>query len=480
MGEVWKARDTRLGREVAVEVLPSDLSADAERLARFEQEARSASALNHSNIVTVYDVGRSDSTSYIAMELVEGKTLREMLAEGPLPTRRMLSLAAQVADGLAKAHAAGIVHRDLKPENLMVSRDGFIKIMDFGLAKLAPVSAEGLSEMPTAAPQQTASGVVLGTVGYMSPEQASGRAVDFRSDQFTFGSILYEMVTGRRAFSRPTAAETLAAIIRGSRSPCPPRGRRRRFHWAGSSSAAWPRIPRSATPPPATSPGTWRASGTTSPKRAGHRWALLRRRRPGAGSPGCSPASCSSWPACRFCRKVVGPFRARERHPAARLPPAHLPAWKYLLRAILTGRTHGPVWRGLGGNAGARFCRQVRERRIQSACSAGRRHLFDFVLRGASALAQPPLPGGVREPRDLGPSASGGRRTPGNARGGRRRGLGTRRQPAGGVAAGRGQVSARIPGGAGHLLLARLDQPSAGFAGRRLDCLPRPRQLPRR
>jgi Tol biopolymer transport system component len=214
MGEVYRARDTRLSREVALKVLPTELSADAERLSRFEQEARSASALNHPNIVVVYDVGRSETTSWIAMELIEGKTLRGLLADGPLPERRLLQIAAQAADGLARAHSAGIVHRDLKPENLMISRDGFVKILDFGLVKLAPAGAEGLSEMPTAAPRQTASGVLLGTVGYMSPEQASGRPVDFRSDQFSFGSILYEMVTGRRAFSRPTAAETLAAIIR--------------------------------------------------------------------------------------------------------------------------------------------------------------------------------------------------------------------------------------------------------------------------
>ncbi|HEY6929524.1 MAG TPA: serine/threonine-protein kinase, partial [Thermoanaerobaculia bacterium] len=136
MGEVYRARDTRLAREVAIKVLPKELSADIGRLERFEKEARTASSLNHPNIVTIYEIGTSDSTSYIAMELVEGKTLRELLHSGPLPVRRILSLAAQAADGLAKAHAAGIVHRDLKPENLMITRDGFVKILDFGLAKL--------------------------------------------------------------------------------------------------------------------------------------------------------------------------------------------------------------------------------------------------------------------------------------------------------------------------------------------------------
>jgi len=214
MGEVYRARDTRLGREVAVKVLPEALASDQGRLARFESEARSASALNHPNIVTVYDVGRSDEVSWIAMELVRGKTLRELLAEGESPLRKTLSLAAQIADGLATAHAAGIVHRDLKPENLMVSTAGFVKILDFGLAKLVPESDKTGSGIMTAPAEKTGTGIVLGTAAYMSPEQASGRTVDFRSDQFSFGSILYEMVTGRHAFSRPTVAETLAAIIR--------------------------------------------------------------------------------------------------------------------------------------------------------------------------------------------------------------------------------------------------------------------------
>jgi len=213
MGEVYRAKDTRLGREIAIKVLPGEVSADRERLDRFEREARSASALNHPNIVTIHEVGQADGISYIGMELVEGGTLRELLAAGPLPTKKLLHIAAQAADGLANAHAAGIVHRDLKPENLMVTRDGFVKILDFGLAKLAAVPAEALPEAATAGPQSRA-GEILGTVGYMSPEQASGRPVDFRSDQFSFGSVLYEMATGKRAFQRDTPPETLVAIIR--------------------------------------------------------------------------------------------------------------------------------------------------------------------------------------------------------------------------------------------------------------------------
>ena len=220
MGEVYRARDRRLGREVALKVLPAELSADVDRLARFEQEARSASALNHPNIVTIHEIGRHDETSYISMELVDGKTVRELMAAGPVPIRKLLGIAAQVADGLAKAHAAGIVHRDLKPENVMVSRDGFVKVLDFGLAKLVePESGSELSAMPTLARAQTHPGVVMGTVAYMSPEQASGEPVDFRSDQFSLGTILYEALGGEKPFSRKTAAETMSAIIREDPKP---------------------------------------------------------------------------------------------------------------------------------------------------------------------------------------------------------------------------------------------------------------------
>jgi len=209
MGEVYRARDTRLSREVALKVLPAELASDAGRLKRFEKEAQAASALNHPNIVTIYDIGICDSRSYIAMELVEGKTLRELLFEGPLPVKKLLQIAAQIAEGLAKAHEAGIVHRDLKPENVMVTRDGLVKILDFGLAKLAHTGTEGGAGSSV----RTEAGVVLGTAGYMSPEQAAGEPVDFRSDQFSFGSILYEMATGRRAFQGKTGVDTLSAIL---------------------------------------------------------------------------------------------------------------------------------------------------------------------------------------------------------------------------------------------------------------------------
>src|SRR5262249_54482297 len=213
MGEVWRARDSRLGREVAIKILPADVASDPGRLKRFEKEARSASALNHPNIVTIYDIGATDSVSWIAMERVDGKTLRELLFGGALPIKKLLPIAAQIADGLAKAHEAGIVHRDLKPENVMVTKDGLVKILDFGLAKLSTPgsgSDEG-SQLPTET--GTSPGVILGTVGYMSPEQAGAQPVDFRSDQFSFGSILYELATGKRAFQKGTAVDTLSAIL---------------------------------------------------------------------------------------------------------------------------------------------------------------------------------------------------------------------------------------------------------------------------
>jgi len=219
MGEVYRAKDPRLGREVAIKVLPASLANDAERLRRFESEARSASALNHPNIVTIHEIGAANGISYIAMELVDGPSLRDLLAEGPLPTKRLFDIAVQIAEALAKAHGAGIVHRDLKPENVIVSKDGYVKLLDFGLAKLFVAPTEQVTNAPTIVPQETSPGTVMGTVGYMSPEQASGKPVDFRSDQFSFGSILYETATGKRAFQRNTGAEMLTAIIRDEPEP---------------------------------------------------------------------------------------------------------------------------------------------------------------------------------------------------------------------------------------------------------------------
>ena len=218
MGDVYLAHDDRLDRDVALKLLPPAVASDGDRLRRFELEARAASALNHPAIVAIYDLGQVESQSYISMEFVQGQTLRAILQAGALPPRRALQVAAPIADGLAKAHEAGIVHRDLKPENLMVSVDGFAKILDFGLAKLSD-DAEARAALHTKTDKGTRPGSVMGTVGYMSPEQASGDAVDYRSDQFSFGLVLYETLTGRRAFERATPVETMSAIIRDEPPP---------------------------------------------------------------------------------------------------------------------------------------------------------------------------------------------------------------------------------------------------------------------
>jgi predicted ATPase len=214
MGEVYRARDTRLGREVAIKTVSLSRHSQAEAAIRFEQEARSASALNHPNIVTIYELGQFDGTHYIAMELVGGETVHQLLTSGPIPFRKAIVIAAQIADALARAHEIGVIHRDLKPENLMVSSDGTAKILDFGLAKLYLAGHNGDTNASTNFTPVTEPGRMLGTIGYMSPEQASGLNIDFRSDQFSFATVLYEMISGRPAFKKATAAETLAAILR--------------------------------------------------------------------------------------------------------------------------------------------------------------------------------------------------------------------------------------------------------------------------
>jgi Tol biopolymer transport system component len=211
MGEVYRAHDTRLGREVAVKVLPAELSHDRDRLHRFEQEARLAGSLNHPGVLTVYDVGSHEGAPYLVTELLEGRSLREVLHSGPLPTRKAVDYAQQVAHGLAAAHARDIVHRDIKPANVFVTKDGRVKILDFGLAKLTHLplqQAEG-SEVST----KTAEGRVVGTVGYMAPEQVRGKDIDARCDIFAFGAVLYEMLSGERAFAGETTADTLTAIL---------------------------------------------------------------------------------------------------------------------------------------------------------------------------------------------------------------------------------------------------------------------------
>jgi serine/threonine protein kinase len=254
MGEVYRAQDPRLGRQVAIKILPPERAFDPQRLHRFEQEARAASSLSHPHILAVFDFRSDSGWSYLVTELLEGETLRARLIGGALPVRKALDIAVQIARGLAAAHEQGIVHRDVKPENLFLTRDGQVKILDFGLAKLPlPDSASRLAAATTT--PGTEPGVVMGTVGYMAPEQARGLPVDHRADLFSLGAVLYEMLAGRRAFQGDSEVEVLSAILReeppdlqsaeGRRSPWPSSS------WSGT---AWKRTARRASSRHATLP----------------------------------------------------------------------------------------------------------------------------------------------------------------------------------------------------------------------------------
>ena len=220
MGEVWKGQDTRSGREVAIKVLSPEAVSDSDRMRRFAMEANATSALDHPNILAVYEVGQSEAGPYIVTEYVDGETVRSLLMSGSLPLARAVDIAAQTAEGVANAHSAGVIHRDLKPENLMVRRDGTVKILDFGLAKLlrpgessGGIGLEGL----------TAAGMVIGTAGYLSPEQLRGDKASERSDVFALGVVLYEMATGENPFRRNNAVDTFTAIMRDEPPPLDPR-----------------------------------------------------------------------------------------------------------------------------------------------------------------------------------------------------------------------------------------------------------------
>ena len=214
MGEVYLAEDPRLGRQVAIKVLPAEFAKDSDRLRRFEQEARATSALNHPNILTVYDIGAHEGAPYIVAELLEGEELSELIKESAIATRKAVDYARQIAEGLAAAHAKGIIHRDLKPENLFVTKDGRVKILDFGLAKLRPQQFGDIDKDAPTQKRITDPGVIMGTVGYMSPEQVRGQETDHRSDIFAFGVILYEMLSGQRAFRGDSAIEVMNAILK--------------------------------------------------------------------------------------------------------------------------------------------------------------------------------------------------------------------------------------------------------------------------
>src|SRR5690348_12492368 len=222
MGVVWKARDTHLDRFVALKTLRVERLSDPERRRRFVHEAKAASALNHPNIVHIYDVAETDGIQYISMEYVPGKTLDQLIGRKGLPLNEALKYALQIADALTQAHSAGIIHRDLKPSNIIVSENGHVKVLDFGIAKLTEVTTDGFGETATMKKQDgpsTEDGAIVGTVAYMSPEQGEGKKVDDRSDIFSFGSMLYEMVTGRQAFHGDSKLSTLSAILKDDPKP---------------------------------------------------------------------------------------------------------------------------------------------------------------------------------------------------------------------------------------------------------------------
>jgi len=213
MGEVYRARDVRLGREVALKVLPETGANDAETLARFEREARAVAALNHPNILSIHDTGEHRGVPYAVTELLEGENLSDRLRSGPVAPKRATEIACQIADGLAAAHARGVIHRDIKPENIFLTNDGRAKILDFGIARIGPRPGDITSRM-AASRGSSSSQFVMGTAGYMSPEQVRGKPIDFRTDVFSLGAVFYEMLTGRRAFDRPTMIETMTSVLK--------------------------------------------------------------------------------------------------------------------------------------------------------------------------------------------------------------------------------------------------------------------------
>ena len=346
MGEVYRARDPRLGREVAIKVLPTSFAEDPDRLRRFEQEARAAGGLDHPNVLSLHDLGTEAGAPYLVFELLEGETLRRRLADGALSAAKTIDYGAQIASGLAAAHAKGIVHRDLKPENLFVTKDGRLKILDFGLAKLRPAPGTGNpgSEVATLS-ALTDMGTVLGTTSYMSPEQAQGLSIDHRSDVFSFGSILYEAITGERAFHGDTPAAVLAAIAKDEPSELAiPSGRippglervlrrclekrpEHRFHSAHDLGLALEAVSGAS--------GARAAAPPVGPRRL---WLWSGRRGPGRGPPGGNHG---------------GLPHGQERGPdtGADLAAAHLPPGDRRERAILGGRQFRLLQRTLGREA---------------------------------------------------------------------------------------------------------------------------------
>ncbi len=468
MGEVYRARDPKLEARRRDQGPAGDLRGRRERLRRFEQEAQAAGALNHPNITAVYELGSHDGSPYIVTELLEGETLRGRLSGGALPVRKATDYAIQTAKGLAAAHEKGIVHRDLKPENVFVTNDGRIKILDFGLAKLT--QADGATgpqtNLPTAA--GTEPGVVMGTLGYMSPEQVKGKAADARSDIFSFGAILYEMLSGSRAFHRDTAAETMSAILREEPPDlsatnknvqpglervvrhCLEKSPEERFHSAhdlafdleslsGTSSTAISAAPVEA-------------------KRAESRYPLWRGRSRARGRPRRGHPH-------RTLRAIL---RAGD------VQAAHVPARHHLVRPIRRGRQDDPLLRRLGRPAGRGLHEHGGRARVPAIRRAGRRRGGRLAVRRRGPAPQCPLRWGLREDRDAGAGFRGGRRASRALREGAVRRLFARRQGPRHRASRGGKVPPRVPAGQGALRDGRMDRQPAVLSERRSDRFPRP------
>lgn len=295
MGEVYRTRDARLGREVAVKLISERITDDPKALARFEREARAVAALSHPNILSIFVFGHEGDITYAVMELLEGETLQQRLTQGSLPASKAVELASQIAKALAAAHEKGIVHRDLKPANIFLTKSGHVKILDFGLARVNEPPASGderlSAEMTVETP--TRPGAVMGTIGHMSPEQARGLPADTRSDIFAFGVVLYEMLSGQRAFCGNTASDTLAAILIRDPIPSP---RRRLPASTAWFDGAWRSTPRTASPRPTTWPWRWNRFPPSAPPPS-------RRRQPSAQDGTCPPwpPVCwrsVPWPSC--------------------------------------------------------------------------------------------------------------------------------------------------------------------------------------